>query len=585
MAKITLQSFNGELPRTQAHYLPEGMAVSARNSRLTGGSLRPIRGGVVRHSFGDPGHVAMVHHSGVWHGFEVDVDAVPGPVATDRLYLTKAAGVPEINVSGVWYPLAIPNPTTAPTITATGSPPAGAEAVVYAYTWVTPLGEETGPSPLSNSVAFGSGVTITVAGMPAAVSIGGRPVSNKRIYRARTAASGATDLFLIAELPASAVNFTDVWGANPDMEAIPTASFDPVPATLRGITAMPNGMMAGFSGKELYFCQPYQPHAWPRAFSQIVNENIVGLCAFGSSLAVMTTGNPYLAQGLSPDQMAMVKVEAPYPCVAKRSIVDMGYAAVYACPLGLVQVGEGGANLVSSPIWTKDEWQELQPHTIEAARYGSAYIFSYIPKDAGLRKVAIVNLSGDQPTLVHCDIAAKGFYSDTASTRCYYLDVTGTDVSEFDAGTPLNYTWRSKPYRFTEGVSFGAAAIELAEVDPTTAPGGYLVRIADAANTVILAQATVPSQTTHEAVLSIDATHIVLDSEMAVTVMAHGQAGEVDTQLRVYGDGLLRHTVRPSSGRMIRLPAGRWREWQFELIGTSEVVRLTVAQSPGEIGL
>lgn len=586
MAKLQLQQFTGELPRTQAHYLPDNHAVIARNAKLTGGSIRPMRGGALRQTFPTAGKVDVVLHGTEWFGFEYEVDAAPGPVATDRLYLTRAGGEPQIHYGGAWWPLALATPTDIPSVSRDGTlDDSSAYNVAYAFTWVTELGEESGPSPLSASIKFSSGTSITVGNMPSATSVGGRPVQFKRIYRARTATSGATELFLIKEVAASTASFVDSHGANPDMEAIPSKEFDPPPSDLRGLTVMPNGMMAGFTGKELHFCHPYQPHAWPSAYSQVVNDQIIGLCAFGSSLAVITNSNPWLVQGLSPDQMAMTKVEAMFPCVAKRSIVDMGYAAVYASPLGLVQIGEGGANLVSNGIWSKDEWELMQPSTIQAARYGLAYIMSYLPPESSIRKVAIVNLNGDQPTLVHCDVIAKGFYADPTSNRTYFLDDTGKFVHEFDAGDLLTYTWRSKPYRFSEPIPLGAAKIELAENDPTATGDGSYAKVGDLGQMVILAGPDFVSQTEYTMTISVAPEEIEAEASYSALLTVKSRLTLLPITVRFFGDGNLRHSVSPKPGQIMRLPEGSHREWQIEIIGQAEVLRVVAAHTIEEAGL
>lgn len=586
MAKILLQQFTGELPRTQVHYLPDNHAVVARNTKLTGGSIRPMRGGALRHTFTTAGKTDVVLHGAQWFGFDYEVDAAPGPVAADRLYLTRAAGEPQIYYSGAWWPLAVATPIDIPSVSRTGTlDDPTSYYVAYAFTWVTALGEESGPSPLSTAIKFSSGTAITVGNLPSATSVGGRPVQYKRIYRARTATSGATELMLIAEVAAAATSFVDTHGANPDMEAIPTKEFDPPPTDLRGLTAMPNGMMAGFTGKELHFCHPYQPHAWPRAYSQVVNDQIIGLCAFGSSLAVITNSNPWLVQGLSPDQMAMTKVEAMFPCVAKRSIVDMGYAAVYASPLGLVQIAENGANLVSNGIWSEDEWELMQPSTIQAARLGLAYIMSYLPVDSSIRKVAIVNLNGDQPTLVHCDSVANGFYADPSSNRTYYLDDTGKFIYEFDAGDLLTYTWRSKPYRFSEPIPFGAAKIELAENDPTATGDGTYAKVGDLGQMVILSGPAPVSQTEYTMTLEVGPEEIEAEATYSALLTVKGRLTLLPITVRFYGDGTLRHTVSPKPGQVMRLPEGSHREWQIEIVGQAEVLRIVAAHTIEEAGL
>lgn len=522
MVKLTFESFNGEMPKIDEHYLPEGYAVTARNVRLSSGSLRALRGGYHLHEFPANGNDDFTYHDGVWLGFDHDIDAAPGPVDDNRLYVTHAGAAPQLYRDGNWYPLALPNPTVPPSPARTGTLDNDtAEAVSYSYTWVTSLGEESGPSPASAPMLFSDGTTITLT-MPGSGSVGGRPVANKRIYRSLTSTSGTTDFYLIAEVPAADTSFADIHGTYPEMEAMTVKDFDPPPSGMQGLTAMPNGMMAAFAGKELLFSEPWQPHAWPGAFALTTNTFIVGLCAIGTSLAVMTRGNPYIVQGLSPDAMAMQKVESPYPCLAKRSIVDMGYAAVYASPVGLVEISESGARVISSAIWSKDEWGILSPDTIRAARFGEAYVFSCIPQGQTARKTYIVNLSGDTPALCQCDLEVRAFFTDAEQNRTFFIDAAGRNVMRFDAGDPLEYRWRSKQYRLGIPQAFGAIRIE----SPRDATG-------------------------------------------TVSVM-------------VFADGELKHTVS-ATDEIRRLPAGAHRDWQFVLIGTREVLRVSVGQTPMEV--
>lgn len=68
---------------------------------------------------------------------------------------------------------------------------------------------------------------------------------------------------------------------------------------LNGIINLPNGMVAGFLGRDIYFCEPYRPFAWPENYIQTIDDPVVGLGRMDTTLAVLTTGNPYFIQGLS----------------------------------------------------------------------------------------------------------------------------------------------------------------------------------------------------------------------------------------------------------------------------------------------
>lgn len=581
MAKLAFQQFNGELPRTQAHFLPEGMAVTAANVRLSSGTLKPLRGGNEVHDFGSSGFVTAVLHLGQWIGWDHDADAATGPVADDRLYVTHDNAAPQLLVGGSWLPLALPNPTTAPTVTLSGTVDEElAEEVLYAYTWVTSLGEESGPSPVSEAKKFSAGVTLTLSDLPTTTVVSGRPVSKKRIYRSQTSATGVTDLYFIAEIGAAVATFDDVHGANAIAEAIPTKEFDPPPDTMEGLISLPGGMMAAFDGKELLFCEPYQPHAWPGAYTLTTAVPIVGLCAIGTSVAVMTGGTPYLVQGLTPDAMTMTKVDSPYPCVSKRSIVDMGYAAIYASPVGLVSLTETGASVVTTGIWAKDDWEAINPTSIDAGRFGEAYVFSYLADGAEERRCAILNLNGETPTLVHMSAPAMGFWNEPESNKAFFLDEEGQRVLEFDAGLPLTYTWKSKPYRFPSPVGFSVAKLETPDSAVPPVYGLFGI-IGQTAYTVGLRNATVLDEDDDTVTIEVD--EEIIGTETETTQQLNLMEGADPYTLRIFADGAEKRAIDNQAGTIQRIPAGKHREWQIEITGTAEVLGVAMAQGVQEL--
>lgn len=522
VARIDLRGFAGEIPKMPDHYLPDTHAVSSEGAALDRGSLTGFRESVERHE--TPAVAETVYlHGGDWLSWATDADAVPGPVATDRLYVTRAGAAPIMRVDGAEYPLALPTPTVRPTVAITGTVNASeAVYVAYGYTWVTSLGEETAISPISPPILWSDGVTVTVGGMPSAFPTG-RLVNGKRIYRTETSATGATELFFVAQVPAANVSYVHNPATAPNQEPIATEGFGPVPTNLQGLTAMPNGIMAGFRGKEVWFCEPFQPHAWPLKYVLTTNDFIVGLAAFGSSLAVLTTGAPYVIQGLHPEAMSMDKIEGGLPCVAKKSIVDMGYAAIYASPDGLVQINSSGAQLISQGLWTPADWFKMQPFNIRAARHGQRYAFLYLPQGQSTRKLALVDTTGAQPFLVRASDTGRSLFTHPATGDLYILEAPGRKVLRFDpdAGAVQPYAWKSKPFRTLDSQTFGAVQVD------TDGAGGTL------------------------------------------TTIIHADGAE-----------LHRSTARD---RPFRLPDGAAKSWQIELQGTAEVVRVRMARTLQEL--
>lgn len=521
--KIALEGFGGEIPKTQPRYLQSQYAAAVANARLNRGDLEPMRDAVTIETLGAAADRIYLYGS-TWLSWAVDADAAPGPVAQDRLYITTANAAPQLLYSGQFHPLALNAPTIVPTLTALSTPdPALAENIVYSYTWVTSLGEESPPSPLSAALSWSPGVVVRVAtstNPPA-----NRLVTTKRLYRSVTSASGITDLYFVAERPVAEASFDHDLTVNPANEPLSSTDYDPPPATMRGIITMPNGIMAAFSGKEVLFCEPYIPHAWPLKYRQTVNDTIVGLAAFGSTLAVLTTGTPYLLQGIHPSQMAMDRSEFAFPCLSKRGIADMGYAAVYPSTDGLVQIGVGGAKLVSEPLWTPEQWRAMQPGSFRAGHHGGRYAFSYIPKGSATRTMAFIDMTGQQPFLLPHDVAYKDLHDNIETGRLCALAADGVTVVSVDddAGALLQYQWRSKPFKLPAAIGLGAVKIDA--IAPASGVPAFI--------------------------------------------------------LSVYRDGALLHAITDPS-RIARIPSGLSEDWQFEIAGNYTVTRAVIASTPEE---
>lgn len=334
------------------------------------------------------------------------------------------------------------------------------QTVLYTYTFVTEFDEESAPAPVSEPFEWYSGLIARLSGFSSPLS--GRGVNRIRLYRSLTSFSGITDLYFVAEIPISTQTYDHDIEASPLAEILPSNDYDPPPSSMRGLTSMPNGMMAAFSGREVLFCEPYRPHAWPVRYRLTVEHDIVGVVSFGSALAILTNATPYVAQGTSPETMVMEKLEQNLPCVSARSIVDLGYSAAYATHEGLVVIGIGQqGNVITRQMFTRDQWQAFVPSTIDAENYMGRYIFSYIP-EGGNRTMGAIDLTGDLPFFVKIDLATRTFHYEPESGKLFIL--TGTDgtfgrlIAEFDAPAqePMDMKWRTGVMKLPGYVSFGA---------------------------------------------------------------------------------------------------------------------------------
>lgn len=465
MPVIKLSAFAGEKPLITARLLPDTAATAAFNARLNDGALTPSNKPVpTGHDAGDLSHKTIYRHLGEWLSWSGVVSAAPGPVAEERLYYT-GDGVPKMRVSGVVYNLAVPRPTATPVAAASGTGSGDTQSRTYVWTWVTDFSEESAPSPASAIIDWKPGQTVTLSGFEAAPT--GRAISRQRIYRSQTGSSG-TFLYLIADRVASAANFVDNIAVDAFQEPLPSSDWNAPVDGLSGLTVLPNGMMAAFSGKSVYFCEPYRPHAWPEKYSQACETEVVGLRAIGTGLVVMTKGQPYFWSGSTPDTMQGGKLEGELPCINARGIVDLGFAICYPSNLGLVIVrADGSIAIATMELFDRDTWLAFDPTSIVAAQHMSNYVMFYSTLDpAGqpFRGCLMLNVNAAQ-YLVRGTEVADAVFSSPDDQGLYFKRAGETGISRFDSpdGAPDTLYWRSKEFWLTRPVSMGAILIDLGD--------------------------------------------------------------------------------------------------------------------------
>jgi hypothetical protein len=327
------------------------------------------------------------------------------------------------------------------------------ETRVYTYTWVNKESGfefESAPAPASNSVEVRDGQTVTISGMQ--TSPGNDYIAtHKRVYRS---VSG-TFLF-VGEVLASNPNFTDDVAADSLGEELPSLTWVEPPQDLRGLINLPNGMMAGFVGRDVYFCDPYHPHAWPLQYVQTVDYPIVGLGRMDTTLAVLTTGNPYFIQGTHPLNMAVVKGDIEQACVSKRSIVSLMGGVMYAAPDGLMLLSPQGSRIVTDQLFDFKQWQAFfNPESIHAYQHDNQYIAFY---DTGSVQGGFVFDARSKQFITH-DIYATAAFHDIQLDKLFVVEADN-ELRPWGYGPSKTYTWRSKKFTMPQIMGFSCAQLE-----------------------------------------------------------------------------------------------------------------------------
>ena len=559
---LSIRSFIGEVPAVTPRLLPDGGAQVAINCRMIDGAIVPLRYPTGYRSLLG-GNVMFFKSGDKWFEYNKLIDVVQAPIAEDRLYFT-GDGKPKIVVDASIYDLAVESPKAALTASTTGTTDPDTEiSITYVYTYITASDEESEPSPLSNEVLVSYGMEVTLTGFRAPT--GNRNYDRIRIYRSQTSASGRTDLYFVFEipLPVPSSYADDPWSIDVQ-EAITSTDFNPPPDDLQGIIALPNGMLAGFVENRLYLSEPWKPHAWPEKYILTTSFDIVGLGAFGRSIAIMTTGNPYVASGVTPDAMSMELIEVNYPCVSKRGIVDLGYAVAYPSTDGLIVISGNGANLVTKKLFTRGQWQKLNPGSMIASQSYGRYVVRYssIDSSAELQNgTLIIDMTGDTPFISRINTFYDYMFFEVGSGILYVLD--GRDVIEFDSiyAGYMNFEWKSKPFILDGHTNYGAILVD-----------------SDAAAED--AEGVIPYVYVEEATLGSGSYFDIIVNGKAI-----GESIEGEFNATVYADGVAVRTTSDLNA-ISRLPGGFLaRTWEVEINARRIVNAIHLAWSPSELSI
>ncbi len=391
------------------------------------------------------------------------------------------------------------------------------EARAYVYTWLTAYGEESAPSPGTLVNGWSNGTWNVTLWSPSQLDMGTeRNIDRIRVYRTVPDGSGQTVFFWVCDIDIATNTIKDVTHfqgvlngtaiitgpgqindtLGDDQVALntvlPSTNWFPPPEGLQGIYMLPNGMLVGFKGNEIWFSEPYYPHAWPPAYVITTEFPIIGLGITGISVVAATGGRPYIATGVNPTAMSLVKLPNEEPCIARGSIISTSSGVYYCSQKGLIEVNPAGAAVNTTELWiTRERWAELVPQkfiqavlqsscyfafgsvsgsdTSEARRgfvielnNGDAQSFTIWPQPGGHR-VGFNKLTFESDVVNMYNDPWTGITTMIYDDGVYYYDFTdeAPEISVFD--------WTSKEYQQNNKESYSAMRVFF-RVPPSTPP-------------------------------------------------------------------------------------------------------------------
>lgn len=264
---------------------------------------------------------------------------------------------------------------------ATGIADSVLEGRSYVYTWITGYDEESPPSPATLVNGWSNGVWTIGLWQPPPNDVGIlRNITGINIYRTVVATGGAAVYYLVTKVDVGTETYIDTLkdDAVALSSQLPSTNWFPPPENLQGILAMPNGVMAGFADNQIWFCDPYHPHAWPPGFVLTTEFPIVGIGLTNGALVACTSTVPYVVNGVAPGSMTLNKCGRANPCASRGSITSGDDFVTYMSQNGLIQVSPQGVAVNTTDRWfTREQWQKLVPQRYSRAIHLASCYFCY----------------------------------------------------------------------------------------------------------------------------------------------------------------------------------------------------------------
>lgn len=461
------------------------------------------------------------------------------------------------------------------------------EARSYVYTWVSAYTEEGPPSPAALLNGWSNGTWNVGLWTPPDNDRGVlRNLTGINIYRTVVGSGGSTVFFFVANVAIGTTTYLDTIPDNTVAlnNQLQSTTWFPPPENLLGIIAMPNGMMAGFAENQIWFCDPFHPHAWPPGYVLTTEFPIVGLGLTNGALVAVTATVPYVVQGNAPGSMTLTKCGRPNPCSSRGSIVSGDDFVTYHSPNGLIQVTPSGVATNTTDLWfLREQWKALTPQSYVRAIYLASCYFAYgttspatvSPADNSVAQDGFtIELNQDNQSFTiwpqpgghrlgfneldsHTGFNVDNVLTDPWTGIGLLISNGGIYYYDFDDQAPAltTFTWKSKIYQQNAKRNFEAMKVFF----------------------------TIPS--THSA---LNATRLELPaSDTAWETLGADRYGYIKTYADFDGTGeMVLIDVREirKSGELLRIVSGFKAEmWQWEIVANVTVSNVQIATSAKEL--
>lgn len=620
----SLKTFGGMVPRVDPRLLQDPNAQVSIGAKLRSGALVPFNEPSIAQLLDAPSSPYLTlyqyeHPSeDTFLTFTSDVDIVKGPIANDQLNRSYITGLdfPRVFDSSLVSTsdttiqpanskkLAIPVGAAATlSKSGTGSGDTTSRAYVYTYvrTWADSKFDEGQPTLPAETVGgdpyidVQSGETVLVSAIEDAPNQLQNGVDRILLYRAVTGAS-STEYQLVIDFDiddAKAGSIAGVtWSAvsqtfsysdtktDSELSAVlPSTTWASPEDALEGLISLKNGSFVGFIDNVVHFSEPYQPHAWPVEYRVTLDDNIVGLGAFGNTVVVLTDRHPMLLNAQDPALVIPEPTQTTAPCLSKRGIVNYENTVYYPSADGLMAINSGGIKNITQRLFTTDEWELYGPATFESAIQDGRYFAYYTNLLTNSTGFLILDLEEALAAASTDVFGVSCFYVDKRSDTLYFVQqdpAAGWLISQWEGlASTRTLIWKSKIFTSPQGpLNFAGARVRamfLSEQE-LAALNAELEAIAESQKGDLDGAA-------NEVALNL----LTFNGDIYESFRAQYKVTP-SVIVRFYVDQQLVHTQEVVSNKPFRLPAGCVGDWfEVEVESNMPVYQIDFATSMVEL--
>jgi hypothetical protein len=619
MATLSISNFDGIIPRTGRATLLPSNAQEARNVKLYSGEIRPWKRSTKDYVCQQEGVKTIARLEGPsgeddWAEWTCDVDIAYSPQADldeHRIFYSEDGVCKKTNWTMAhdgdtgpyprkWLYMGVPRPSEAPVyevVRASDTSADNTEERAYVYTFISTFGtvqEESAPSDAVVITCSIAGGTINFKDFPEAPT-DHYNITALRIYRA---VAGSEDVvyMLVDQLnykngkvvttgtTLNSVKFVN--GMYPDTRTtaqlgltLESMYYQEPPDNLRGLVNMPNGMVAGFVGNQVWFCEPYLPHAWPSTYMLTVDSLIVGLGVYGNTLVVCTERQPYTMNGTHPSAITQEKLPMLQPCVNKKSIAYDQYGVIYASANGLVVIAGGQMDVFTRPLVDRDTWSDYNPVAMVGSMYNNLYMCGW---SVGDEKGTIVFARSDTPAMVELDFDPICWFVERVTGDLYGLSHADNTIYKLDSSdvNKMTYEWKSKLFLFPRSLSFSCAKVE-ADYDNAQQVGEFNAQRQEIIDSNALQIEKYAGQC-YQGCLNDSMVNVyTVDGGVLEDVPEYADLRFV--QVTFYADGEAVYTKQVQTSTAFRLPRVNAYQWEVRFTGSLPLIAFQMATSMSEL--